>query len=105
MSHHKTCPFCGKETRCPWEERNVEEPCYECEPTFAAGYEAAVRDFWRGVCEQMAAKADADAVMYSCRADDDAIAGHGYAARGARDDAAICRQGARQLRRWLEATR
>lgn len=56
MSHHKICPFCGKETRCPWEGRNVEEPCYECEPTFAAGYEAAIRDAWRIVLRQRAAE-------------------------------------------------
>ena len=61
MSHHKVCPFCGCETRCPWEQRNVEEPCYQCEPTFAAGFDAAIRLFWQGVCEADALDFDAQA--------------------------------------------
>lgn len=48
MGHWQKCPKCGGDSQ---------------KVSYEAGYEAAMRDFWRGVCEQKAVKAEETASL------------------------------------------
>ena len=61
MSYWHTCPGCAvDQTRRPYGEPDRGTLCELCSDsrTYALGYEAAVRGFWRGVCERLAKEAD-----------------------------------------------
>lgn len=100
------CPRCGAGTSDVVADTCGYPPglCLACGCAWrdgeAAGYEAAVRDFWRGVCEQKAQAMDRLFASDSRRAADDRLSGHRHAAASALRDALHARDQAAQLRAW-----